>query len=233
MGYRGNFLDSSYIEFLKQFGIINDDYLQNQTGGEFVIQEQNSATTGFGNQAGIAELAGTLRNKGIETSYIGNRALGLYDANRPIYHKKDWQNFLDCRGTCVGSVADGGENVINPEKNKAVEYAKLCSYAWNRYWSTPKEQPMYRRAQVALLQSQEVEITVPNDMGLTIGNLVRLNLPKSKSLGETSQITKQLEVDPIAGKYIVTGIRRMFSASNTQAMKVRLNRDSLPFDPNN
>ena len=233
MGYRGNFLDSSYIEFLKQFGIINDDYLQNQTGGEFVIQEQNSATTGFGNQAGIAELAGTLRNKGIETSYIGNRALGLYDANRPIYHKKDWQNFLDCRGTCVGSVADGGENVINPEKNKAVEYAKLCSYAWNRYWSTPKEQPMYRRAQVALLQSQEVEITVPNDMGLTIGNLVRLNLPKSKSLGDTSQITKQLEVDPIAGKYIVTGIRRMFSASNTQAMKVRLNRDSLPFDPNN
>ena len=231
-GYNGNFLDSSYLEFLKQFGIIDDDYLQNQTGGQFIIEEQNSATTGFGNNAGIAEVSGTFRRKGIETTYFPNNAGFLGDANRPIYHKKDWQNFLDCRGTCVGSVPDGGENVINPEKNKAVEYAKYCSYAWNRYWSTPKEQPMYRRAQVALLQSQEIEITIPNDMNLTIGNLVRLNLPKSYSLGDTSQITNQIEADPIAGKYIVTGIRRMFSASNTQAMKVRLNRDSLPFDPN-
>jgi len=227
IGYQGNFLDSSYIEFLKQFGIINDDYLQNKTGGEFVIQEQNSDTTGFGNRAGIAELSGTLRQKGIETSYVGNRALNLYDANRPIYHKKDWQNFLDCRGTCVGSVADGEPNNINPEKNKAVEYAKLCSYAWNRYWSTPKEQPMYIRAQVALLQSQEVEITVPNDMSMSIGKLVKLVLPKSPSMGNETQSN-----NPIRGKYIVTGIRRVYLANNQQTMKLRLNRDSLPFDPN-
>jgi len=233
IGYQGNFLDSSYIEFLKQFGIINDDYLQNQTGGDFVIQEQNSDTTGFGNRAGIAELSGTLRQKGIETSYVGNRALNLYDANRPIYHKKDWQNFLDCRGTCVGSVADGEPNNINPETNKAVEYAKLCSYAWNRYWSTPKEQPMYRRAQVALIQSQEVEITVPNDMNLTIGNLVRLILPKSKSLAKTEDSANQERINPLSGRYLVTGIRRTFTGNNTQAMRVRLNRDSLPYDPNN
>ena len=233
IGYQGNFLDSSYIEFLKQFGIINDDYLQNQTGGDFVIQEQNSDATGFGNRAGIAELSGTLRQKGIETSYVGNRALNLYDANRPIYHKKDWQNFLDCRGTCVGSVADGEPNNINPETNKAVEYAKLCSYAWNRYWSTPKEQPMYRRAQVALIQSQEVEITVPNDMNLTIGNLVRLILPKSKSLAKTEDSANQERINPLSGRYLVTGIRRTFTGNNTQAMRVRLNRDSLPYDPNN
>ncbi len=226
IGYQGNFLDSSYIEFLKQFGIIRDDYLQNLTDGEFVIQEQNSDTTGFGNRAGIAELSGTFRQKGIESSYIGNRALNLYDANRPIYHKKDWQNFLDCRGTCVGSVADGEPNNINPETNKAVEYAKLCSYAWNRYWSTPKEQPMYRRAQVALLQSQEVEITVPNDMSMSIGKLVKLVLPKSPSMGNETQSN-----NPIRGKYIVTGIRRQF-VNNQQTMKLRLNRDSLPFDPN-
>lgn len=90
-----------------------------------------------------------------------------------------------------------------------------------------KSSPCIEGAQVALLQSQEVEITVPNDMSMSIGKLVKLVLPKSPSMGNETQSN-----NPIRGKYIVTGIRRVYLANNQQTMKLRLNRDSLPFDPN-
>lgn len=163
---------------------------------------------------------------GYGRSYYPNEKLQLYDASRPIYNNKDWQNFLDCNGTCVGT-----DNVVT-DTSKSVEYAKYCSYAWNRYWSTPKEQPIYRRAQVALIQAQEIEITVPNDMNLSIGNLVAVTMPRSKSREDPDGISSAIsEVNPVSGRYLVTGIRRVFDSSNTSAMKVRLNRDSLPYDP--
>lgn len=117
------------------------------------------------------------------------------------------------------------------DSSKAIEYAKYCSYGWNRYWSTPKEQILYRKAQVNLIQSQEIEIQIPNDMNLKIGNLVRIDMPKSPSMGSPGETERESLINPISGKYLVTGIRRSFG-NTTQSMKVRLNRDSLPYDPN-
>jgi hypothetical protein len=186
-------------EFLRQFG---------RNSYNNVVPVTWSGSFGYGN------------------AYYPNEKLQLYDASRPIYNNKDWQNFLDCNGTCVGT-----DNVVT-DTSKSVEYAKYCSYAWNRYWSTPKEQPIYRRAQVALIQAQEIEITVPNDMNLSIGNLVAVTMPRSKSREDPTGISSEISrVNPVSGRYLVTGIRRVFDGSNTSAMKVRLNRDSLPYDP--
>ena len=194
-----------FSEFLRQFG-------------------RNSYDIPFSGFDPIALAAGT--NFTDFGGYYPNEKLQLYDASRPIYNSKDWQNFLDCNGTCVGT-----DNVVT-DTSKSVEYAKYCSYAWNRYWSTPKEQPIYRRAQVALIQAQEIEITVPNDMNLSIGNLVAVTMPRSTARQDPTGISSEISrVNPVSGRYLVTGIRRVFDGSNTSAMKVRLNRDSLPYDP--
>ena len=149
----------------------------------------------------------------------------MTDGSSPIWNAKDWQNFLDCNGTCVGL-----DNAVT-DTSRSVEYAKYCSYAWNRYWSTPKEQPLYRRAQVALIQSQEIEIVVPNDMDLSIGKLVRVDTGRSPDTVDDNLLGKVNKSDPLAGKYLVTGIRRVFDRDNSSMMRVRLNRDSLPYDP--
>ena len=217
--YKGDPINSAFTSFLQQFGYGDFDessVLQN-------LDLLNSSIV-----PNIAAIGNGLRNQGIYTNYFPNQNLGLYDKNRPIHTKEDWQRFLDCNGTCVGDT----ENTNVTDTSKAIEYAKYCSYAWNRYWQTPKQQPMYRRAQVALIQSQEIEITIPNDMNLAIGNLVQVNLPKSTSLGDEGEIIRQGRINPISGKYLVTGIRRSFGGDNRQAMRVRLNRDSLPYDPN-
>ena len=79
---------------------------------------------------------------------------------------------------------------------------------------------------------QEIEITVPNDMNLTIGNLVAVTMPRSTAHEDPDGIAADISrVNPVSGRYLVTGIRRVFDSSNTSAMKVRLNRDSLPYDP--
>ena len=91
---------------------------------------------------------------------------------------------------------------------------------------------MYRRAQMTLIQSQEIEITLPMDMNLTIGMVVGVDIPISPSV-ETSpgQTIRDGNLNTATGRFLVTGVRRTFTGERN-AMKVRLNRDSLPFDPN-
>ena len=202
-------------DFLRQFsvGVANLDF-----SDDFLENDQRTQP--------VAAIADTLNEIYLNGNYFPNQNLQLYDQSRPIYNAKDWQNFQDCNGTCVGV-----DNKVT-DTSKSVEYAKYCSYAWNRYWSTPKEQPVYRRAQVALIQAQEVEITVPNDMDMSVGKLVGIRMPRSTSnMPEPGEVGEVSKVNPISGKYLVTGIRRVFDSDNNASMKLRLNRDSLPYDP--
>ena len=202
-------------DFLRQFsvGVANLDF-----SDDFLENDQRTQP--------VAAIADTLNEIYLNGNYFPNQNLQLYDQSRPIYNAKDWQNFQDCNGTCVGV-----DNKVT-DTSKSVEYAKYCSYAWNRYWSTPKEQPVYRRAQVALIQAQEVEITVPNDMDMSVGKLVGIRMPRSTSnMPEPGEVGEVSKVNPISGKYLVTGIRRVFDSDNNATMKLRLNRDSLPYDP--
>ena len=225
--YKNNPLDRTFVDILRQFGF-GGDY--NADSGSGILQSPSGRDY---DERTLALLRGALGDLKDQINYFPNNNLGLYDSSRPIYNKDDWENFLECGGTCVGG-SEGQGSDINIEGSKAIEYAKYCSYAWNRYWSTPKEQPLYRRAQMELIQSQEIEITVPNDLSLEIGHIVSVSLPKPPSSSvDDKTATKQQLLNPASGKYLVTGIRRIFSGtSSRQEMKVRLNRDSLPFDPN-
>ena len=55
------------------------------------------------------------------------------------------------------------------------------------FWRTPKETPLYRRAQTNLLTYQRVKITVNGDFSIKPGNLLSLNIPtgESRALNET------------------------------------------------
>ena len=69
-------------------------------------------------------------------------------------------------------------------------------------------------------------------MNLSIGNLVAVTMPRSTARQDPTGIAAEISrVNPVSGRYLVTGIRRVFDSSNTSVMKVRLNRDSLPYDP--
>ena len=204
------------------------DYLQQFDSG--LLSTDLDSGEGFIENEGrlqpVALTVDKLNEIYLNGTYFPNKNLQLYDQSRPIYNAKDWQNFQDCNGTCVGE-----DNTVT-DASKAVEYAKYCSYAWNRYWSTPKEQPVYRRAQIALIQAQEIEITVPNDMNMSVGKLVSVQMPRSTSnLPNSTTAGNVSKVNPLSGKYLVTGIRRIFNSDNDASMKLRLNRDSLPFDP--
>lgn len=215
--------EDGVTEFLRQFsaGLVaqfgDDDYFNSYYWGYWYNR-------GEFNQPVAATLE-QLYNSYTQGNYYPNDKLGLTDGSNPIWNAKDWQNFLDCNGTCVGL-----DNAVT-DTSRSVEYAKYCSYAWNRYWSTPKEQPLYRRAQVALIQSQEIEIVVPNDMDMSIGKLVRVDTGRSPDTVDDNLLGKVDKSDPLAGKYLVTGIRRVFDRDNSSMMRVRLNRDSLPYDP--
>ena len=238
-GYQNNWIDSTYIETLNQFGIgsnLTDAYLDFYDGRDPLVESPISGVE-------LAALRGVLENQGALTAYVPNTNYGLYNGSSPIYNKQDWQSFLECNGTCLGSdegvegqlttLQSVGTDIKNVAGSKAIEYAKYCTYAWNRYWSTPEHQLMYRRAQMSLIQSQEIEITIPCDMNLEIGMLVGIDIPRSPSMStEPGQISRDSVVNASRGRFLVTGIRRTFTADNKSIMKVRLNRDSLPFNPN-
>ena len=223
--YQQNWIDSNYIEILRQFGTS-----PLTTASDGVVGTDLGSNTNT-DRSPVAALRGTLETQLAGTAYVPNRNLGLYDQSAPIYNAQDWQRFLDCNGTCVGGTS-GGDNNIPLESSKALEYAKYCTYAWNRYWSTPEHQLMYRRAQMNLIQSQEIEITLPMDMNLSIGMVVGVDIPMSPSV-ETSpgQSVRDGNLNASTGRFLVTGVRRTFTGERN-GMKVRLNRDSLPFDPN-
>jgi len=225
--YKNNWIDSNYISILKQFG--TSPYT---TGSDGVVGQTNYQLGNPGtDKAPTAVLRGVLAEQGANTAYVPNRNLGLYDQSAPVYNKEDWQRFLDCGGTCVGGEKGGTDNVVL-ESSKSLEYAKYCTYAWNRYWSTPEHQLMYRRAQMNLIQSQEIEITLPMDINLEIGMIVGVDIPLSPSIEITpGQTVRDENLNTSSGRFLVTGIRRTFTGKR-DAMKVRLNRDSLPFDPN-
>lgn len=64
-----------------------------------------------------------------------------------------------------------------------LEYSKTNA----TFWNTPKETPLYRKAQTALLTYQRIKIVVNGDFDIKPGNLVAINMPtpEMSSISET------------------------------------------------
>jgi hypothetical protein len=80
-------------------------------------------------------------------------------------------------GSTAGGSTAGGSTAINNFKHY-LEYSKTNA----TFWYTPKETPLYRKAQTALLTYQRIKIVVNGDFSIKPGNLVAINMPTPEML---------------------------------------------------
>lgn len=87
------------------------------------------------------------------------------------------------------------------------------------FYVTPPETPLRRQAQMMMFNAQRAIMNIfPNDE-LKIGSIITVKKP-NPSLAYNNRY------DRISGKWMVTGISRIFKSSNIESMLVTLNRDS-------
>lgn len=81
------------------------------------------------------------------------------------------------------------------------------------FWSTPLETPLYRNAQMVLLMSNKIKITVPGDLGIKTGQIIAID-------GTVGEIKKRYN-----GKWLVLEVERLMGTSS-HVMNITLVRDS-------
>lgn len=76
----------------------------------------------------------------------------------------------------LGGVSGSFTGTVGPNFKHYLEYSKTNA----TFWNTPKETPLYRKAQTALLTYQRIKIVVNGDFSIKPGNLVAINMPTSE-----------------------------------------------------
>lgn len=80
-------------------------------------------------------------------------------------------------GLSGASPDDGGSSTAGssagPNFKHYLEYSKTNA----TFWNTPKETPLYRKAQTALLTYQRIKIVVNGNFDIKPGNIVGINMP--------------------------------------------------------
>jgi hypothetical protein len=69
-----------------------------------------------------------------------------------------------------GGVSGGFTGTVGPNFKHYLEYSKTNA----TFWNTPKETPLYRKAQTALLTYQRIKIVVNGDFDIKPGNLISI-----------------------------------------------------------
>ena len=106
---------------------------------------------------------------------------------RVLYKGKSFPEGSTAGGsTAGGSTAGGstaGDSATGSNFKHYLEYSKTNA----TFWNTPKETPLYRKAQTALLTYQRIKIVVNGDFDIKPGNLVAINMPtpEMSSISET------------------------------------------------
>jgi hypothetical protein len=90
-----------------------------------------------------------------------------------------------------------------------------------RYWDAPLKARLLRKAQMAMLFSQEIEFTAAGNLTLRVGDLISINFP-AISVEENNPVTPNL----IGGKWLVTKIKHIMSGNNEYKMSVSCARDN-------
>jgi hypothetical protein len=84
------------------------------------------------------------------------------------------------------------------------------------FYVTPPKTPLRRQAQMSLITAQQAVMTIyPND-AIKIGDIITVN--RGYAIGGK---------DSVNGKWMVTGINRVFKSINVELMVVNLARDSI------
>tara|TARA_Y100000034_G_C6852927_1_gene387157 strand:- start:48 stop:767 length:720 start_codon:yes stop_codon:yes gene_type:complete len=123
-----------------------------------------------------------------------------------IWKDKNHPSSCDC--PCVG------ENF-----KKYIEYSRTYS----TYWDTREETPLWRNAQMLLINSQMSIIKLRGDLSLRPGQLITL-------VGKSSNTEDKLK--RYSGAWLVSDISHVIEG-NQHNMMLKLIRDSSPIDPKN
>ena len=102
------------------------------------------------------------------------------------------------------------------------EYLEYIRSIDARYWNTPLKTPLLRNAQLELLKSQQIQITVASNSDLRIGDVVELKFPPSVS---TDDIDTE-DIHQLNGKWLVSAMKHSFGSSMVAISIITLMRDS-------
>jgi len=123
-----------------------------------------------------------------------------------MWHNDDHPSSCNC--PCVG-----------PKFGKYLEYTRTQS----TYWDTVPQQPLWRNAQMNLIQSNELLLRIHGDLRLRPGTMIHV---KDKNLAPSNDYTK------IGGRWLVKSIVHNIGAFPiAHDMQLRLIRGTSPVDP--
>jgi len=122
----------------------------------------------------------------------------------------------------LGCILSDDQNVIScncPEQGEKFKDLLATIRTHSTFYSTPPETPLRRNAQMMLFNAQRAMMMIfPNDE-LKIGTILTINKPNPSS-------DYANKYERVSGKWMVTGISRIFKSANIEHMIVSLNRDS-------
>ena len=111
-----------------------------------------------------------------------------------------------CECPCVGD-----------KFKKFVEYIRTYS----TYWDTPPQQPLWREAQMQLLQSSTAMMTVFGDLTVRPGQIIHV-----------VNVTPSEKPRKSAGRWLISNIQHNIKSGVTHDMTLGLMRDSAVYNPN-
>jgi hypothetical protein len=102
--------------------------------------------------------------------------------------------------------------------SKFMDYVKY-NKTYATFWETPLQTPLLRTAQMALLNSNKITITVPGDLQIKAGQIINIqnNFARNKRFG---------------GRWLVTTIKRYFNRAY-HMMELTLSREGGPKEVEN
>lgn len=101
------------------------------------------------------------------------------------------------------------------------EYLEYVRSVDATYWNQPLKSRLYRKAQMALLFSQRMQIEVPGDLSLRIGDIIKvIHAPIA---GEDGW---DLQANLMGGKWLVTKINHRMGAGGKYTMLLHCSRDN-------
>lgn len=122
----------------------------------------------------------------------------------------------------LGCILSDDQNVVScncPEQGEKFKDLLATIRTHSTFYNTAPETPLRRNAQMMLFNAQRAMMIIyPNDE-LKIGNILTVNKPNP-----SSEYANKYE--RVSGKWMVTGISRIFKSANIEHMIVSLNRDS-------
>lgn len=122
----------------------------------------------------------------------------------------------------LGCILSDDQNVVScncPEQGEKFKDLLATIRTHSTFYNTPPETPLRRNAQMMFFNAQRAMMMIfPNDE-LKIGTILTINKPNP-----SSEYANKYE--RVSGKWMVTGISRIFKSANIEHMIVLLNRDS-------